>query len=215
MTLDERQQRMLDNGLARIYRGRLIPIIRGAEGDGDGGDGDGDKGGSGGGTGDRTFTPEQQQIVDKIVQERLARAKTAPPADYEDLKAKAAKLDEFEAKNKSELEKANERAAQLERERDDARLEAQETRLRNSIIAAAAGKLADPTDAVALLDRASIEYDGDGSPSNIDELITSLITAKPHLAGRGGGHADQGARSGGNGGGDMNQLLRRAAGHTL
>jgi hypothetical protein len=48
---------------------------------------------SGSGEQPRTFTQEQ---VDKIVQERLARAKATPPADYEDLKAKAARLDEIE-----------------------------------------------------------------------------------------------------------------------
>lgn len=55
----------------------------------------------------KTFTQEQ---VNEIVRERLARAKATPPADYEDLKAKAARLDELEEANKSELERANEAA---------------------------------------------------------------------------------------------------------
>ncbi len=50
----------------------------------------------------KTFTQEQ---LDKIVKERLARAKADVPADYEELKAKAAKLDELEEASKSELEK--------------------------------------------------------------------------------------------------------------
>lgn len=50
----------------------------------------------------RTFTQEQ---VDRIVQERLARAKATPPADYDELKAKAARLDEMEDAQKSELER--------------------------------------------------------------------------------------------------------------
>ena len=40
---------------------------------------------------ERTFTQEQ---VDRIVQERLARAKAQVPPDYEEAKAKAAKYDE-------------------------------------------------------------------------------------------------------------------------
>lgn len=58
--------------------------------------------GSGGGE-PRTFTQEQ---VDKMIQARVARVKSTPPADYEELKAKAAKLDELEEANKTELEKA-------------------------------------------------------------------------------------------------------------
>lgn len=62
-----------------------------------------------------TITMTSQQLA-----ERLARAK---PADYEDLKAKAAKFDEFEQANKSEIERIKDRAAVAERERDVARIE--------------------------------------------------------------------------------------------
>lgn len=55
----------------------------------------------------RTFTQEQ---VDSIVKERLARAKSEKPADYDELKAKAAKYDELEEAKKTELEKVTERA---------------------------------------------------------------------------------------------------------
>lgn len=48
----------------------------------------------------KTITMTSEQLA-----ERLARAK---PADYDDLKAKAEKLDEIEAANKSEIEKAAE-----------------------------------------------------------------------------------------------------------
>jgi predicted Zn-dependent protease len=65
-------------------------------------------GGSGSGTAPKMFTQEQ---VNEIVERRLARAKSTPPADYEDLKAKAAKYDELEQANKSELEKATDAAS--------------------------------------------------------------------------------------------------------
>lgn len=55
-----------------------------------------------------TFT---QEDVNRIVQKRVAKF-----ADYEDLKQKAAKLDEIEEANKSELQKAQERAEELERQ---------------------------------------------------------------------------------------------------
>ena len=64
----------------------------------------------------KTFTQEQ---VDKIVQERLARAKQSVPDDYEELKAKAAKLDEIEDANKSEYDKLSEQYAALRKKHDE------------------------------------------------------------------------------------------------
>ena len=55
----------------------------------------------------KTFTQEE---VNAIVEKRLARAKAEPPADYEELKAKAAKYDEAQEAAKSELTKATEAA---------------------------------------------------------------------------------------------------------
>lgn len=63
-----------------------------------------------GGTETKTFT---QEDVNRIVQNRVAKY-----ADYDDLKAKAAKLDEIEEANKSELQKATERAENLQKELD-------------------------------------------------------------------------------------------------
>ena len=66
---------------------------------------------SGSGTQPKTFTQEQ---VDKIVQERLKRAKSEKPADYDELKAKAAKLDEIEDAQKTELERITEQATKAQ-----------------------------------------------------------------------------------------------------
>lgn len=66
----------------------------------------------------QTFT---QDDVNRIVAQRLARAKTEPPADYAELKEKAAKYDEAQEAAKSELQKATERAERAERELADYR----------------------------------------------------------------------------------------------
>lgn len=58
----------------------------------------------------QTFT---QEDVNRIVQKRVAKY-----SDYEELKAKAAKLDEIEEANKTELEKATERADSLQKQID-------------------------------------------------------------------------------------------------
>ena len=60
----------------------------------------------------KTFTQEE---VNRIVGERVAR-EAGKYSDYEDLKAKATKYDEMEEANKTELEKAQERASALEAE---------------------------------------------------------------------------------------------------
>lgn len=62
----------------------------------------------------KTFTQEE---LDKIVGERLQRERQKY-ADYDDLKTKAAKFDEQEEANKSELQKATERADSLQKELD-------------------------------------------------------------------------------------------------
>lgn len=60
---------------------------------------------------EKTFT---QADVDRIVTNRLAKY-----SDYDTLKAKAEKFDEAEEANKSELEKALEKANKLQTELDD------------------------------------------------------------------------------------------------
>lgn len=63
-----------------------------------------------------TITMTSQQLA-----ERLARAK---PADYDDLKAKAARLDELEEANKSEIQKAQDDAAAAKAAAEKAQAEA-------------------------------------------------------------------------------------------
>lgn len=63
-----------------------------------------------------------QEDLNKVLNERLTRER-AKFADYKDVKAKASRLDEIEEANKSELQKAADRATAAERERDEARIE--------------------------------------------------------------------------------------------
>lgn len=63
----------------------------------------------------QAFEPiASQEALDKIVQARIARER-AKFSDYEELKAKAAKLAEFEESQKSEAEKVAERLAAAEK----------------------------------------------------------------------------------------------------
>lgn len=163
--------------------------------DGDGGAGAADQQG-------RTFT---QAELDRIVQDRLARQKSQF-ANYDELKAKASKFDELEQQNKTELEKANERAAQLEREHAEALQQLQDSRLRTAVVTEAAKRnVVDPDAALALLDRANLEFGDDGTPTNIADAMDQLLKARPYLVGGGrpAGTADLGARGGAVGQGQL------------
>lgn len=77
------------------------------------------------------FKPITSQAdLDKVIGERIKREQSKY-ADYKDLKAKAAKLDEQEQANLSEIEKAQAKVTATEAERDAARAEA--LRLRTAV----------------------------------------------------------------------------------
>lgn len=145
----------------------------------------------------RTFT---QADVDRMFKHRLEEEKRRHFSDYEELKARAARLDEIEAENMSELEK--ERAARTAAEERATRVEkeAQEIQLRSAILAEAAKpdrKIVDP-DLVATLLMGDVEIDADGSPTNVAKAMDSLLEARPYLVASNGGtrgSADQGART--------------------
>lgn len=154
---------------------------------------------------DRSFS---QAEVDRIVQDRLARAKATPPSDYEELKAAAGKLAVIEEANKTELEKERDKAAKAEERATKIEAESKEIKLRSAILAEAAKpdrKVVDTDAVISLLDRSTLELDDAGIPTNIAKAMDSLLEAKPFLVAQGGarGNADQGARKGG-----ANQLAR-------
>lgn len=88
-----------------------------------------------------------------------------------------------------------------QRVRDEALTVANARILKAEVRAAAAGKLADPADALRFLDLSSIEVgeDGEIDAATVASAIDDLITAKPYLAAQGGkrfqGSADGGARN--------------------
>ena len=57
-----------------------------------------------------------QEDFDAAIQARIARERAKIPADYDELKANAAKFAEWQESQKSEAEKQAERTAELERE---------------------------------------------------------------------------------------------------
>ncbi|NOZ27971.1 MAG: hypothetical protein GXP39_07965 [Chloroflexi bacterium] len=70
------------------------------------------------------------------------------------------------------------RLAELERERQERTLQ-YEVKLRASQMG-----IVDPDAAWRLLDLASIEFDEDGTPLNVDQALQELVKAKPYLRGQ-------------------------------
>lgn len=143
---------------------------------------------------ERTFTQEQ---VDRLIRDRLARQK-AQFSDYDEIKARASKLDEIEEANKTELQKATDRLAALERQAAEAQQLARENSLRAAVVSEAAKRnVVDPDAVLALLDRKTLEFDDAGTPTNLGDAITSLLEAKTYLVAgtRPSGAADLGARN--------------------
>lgn len=186
----------------------------GGAGDGDAGAGAGsDDAGAGAGTGagaaggsgdgaaaDRSFQPiTSQDQFDRMVKDRIARVKTTPPDDYEDLKAKAAKLDELEESNKSELEKAQARADKAQKDSEAAIERANKRLIQAEILSeATAQKAIRPEHMHRLIDTGEVTVGDDGQVTGAKEAVEGFLKANPEYVGTGrpGGSADQGARDG-------------------
>lgn len=137
---------------------------------------DDDKGGNSGYT-----PPATQEELNRIISDRLTRERSKF-ADYDDVKAKAQKLDELEEATASETDKkvkaAREEAATEERQRSNAVLIRAEARA-----LAAEAKFRDPKDAVAFLDLGSIKVGDDGSVDSeaLTAALKTLAADKPYL----------------------------------
>lgn len=122
----------------------------------------------------------------------------------------AKQLKAYEDRDKSDLEKANERLLNAE-----ARVSAiRERAVSAEIKARAANTFADPSDAAAFL-RASdyVDDQGEIDEKALDKAISDLLKAKPHLAKEGAPPSfDGGARRTADKPPSMNDLIRQKAG---
>ena len=110
--------------------------------------------------------------------------RNAARREARDLKRRIAEL---EAKASDGKDGADPDAIKAEARRE-ALAQANERILRSEVKAAAAGKLADPADALRLLDLSAFEVDDDGTidEEEIADAIDALLTAKPYLSAQGG-----------------------------
>lgn len=142
---------------------------------------------------EKTFT---QAELDGIIKQRLARA---VPADYDELKARAEKLDALEAGQKTDLEKAVARAERAEAKTTEVETRANSTLKRAAILAEAARQnSADPDVVVALLvNNESITINKEGEVEGTKEAVKALLKEKAYLV-KGAVTGASGGQFGGN-----------------
>lgn len=139
----------------------------------------------------KTFTQEE---VDRLIQERLARA-TKVPDDYEAAKAALDREAQRKEDEKTEVQKLTEAKAAADAERDEARSEVAKVKRETAIQIEAYAQGADAEMVVlALANDESIKL-VKGQIEGAKEAVTALLEKKPHLK------LGQGGRSGGEFGG--------------
>ena len=107
------------------------------------------------------------------------RSTEAKAKELDDLKAK------LEADKLSETEKLQKQLATLQSEHDNAIRAAQERTINYEVrLQAAQMGIVDPDAAAKLLDWSQIEYDDNGSPTNVNDLLKNLLKTRPYLAGK-------------------------------
>jgi hypothetical protein len=126
--------------------------------------------------------PKPEDALGETGQRALAAERQARSAAEKEAKAAKAELEKIQKANMSEQEKAiTEAKAEA---RKEALGEANSRLVRSEVRAAAAGKLADPSDAPALLgdlDR-FVNEAGDVDAKALSSAIDELVKAKPYLA---------------------------------
>jgi len=149
--------------------------------------------------------PEAQALVDSLKAEAIAANKA--------LKETKASLKKIEDSQKSELELATSRTAELEKElasREDALAD---LKLGTQVVDAATDMgFLNPTLARNLVDRKAIVLDESGKATNLDTLLKVVVDQNPYLVGKQGkgkGNAGAGAGRPAPVAQDMNSLLRR------
>jgi regulator of replication initiation timing len=147
-----------------------------------------------GGSGEQQAPPDTLSLDEakKLRQEAQSLRKRLATLEEAAKAADEAKL--------SETERLTRKASDLERqlaERDVALKD--RTVLASTVEAAARLGFANPRLAHRLLDHSEIEFEADGTPSNIDALLKDLLRAEPYLASahaRATGSIDGGSRGG-------------------
>ncbi len=136
-------------------------------------------------------TQEPELTADEIKRELarlrlgLKRANAEAKRERESntsLKEKASELDRLKAEKLSKEEKLANDLAESQKANEQRLIEVQELKLKNAInIHATKLNFHDPEDATRYLDHSLIDYDTNGSPTNIPDLLKTVSALRPYL----------------------------------
>lgn len=158
---------------------------------------------------DTTDTPKPDTKPSGDVPPEVKRALNAANKEAEKLRRE---LKAFQDRDKTDLEKAQERADAAEKRAAELETGRKADKTRTAIIAAAATAGAvDPEAVYRLMDVDTLAVDDDGTPTNAASAVAKVLKDKPYLGGR---TATTEARDRGEPakGSDMSAQIRRAAG---
>lgn len=126
-----------------------------------------------------------RMFADRVNQAERSLLKKLGFEKVEDAESILRKAREHEESEKSELQKAQEKAQQLEKERESWQNRQKETAAQYDVaLKAAKLGIVDPDAAWKLMDKSALEYTDD-KPSNTEQLLQALLKDKPYLAGGG------------------------------
>lgn len=133
------------------------------------------------GNDNKTVTMTQAEL-DQMIQDRALRETRTKFGDYEDVKAKAARLDALEEEQKTELQKAQDKATAAETKAEEREQKANAKLLRAEIVAQAAAQGADVDLTVAYLAGSdAVSVDKDGNVTGVKEAVAAALKSKPNL----------------------------------
>lgn len=128
--------------------------------------------------------PEPEPFDRDLAMDTIRKQRASERQAIQRAKELEAKLREYEQAQLTEQERQARELADLQARQFDWERDTQEARLEAAFYKAAADPklgVADPELAYAVIDRDQVEYDEAGRPTNLPDLITSLLDAKPLL----------------------------------
>lgn len=160
---------------------------------GGGGNSGDDDPSDGAGTNDgKTYTQEE---LNRMFSERARQAESSLLKKLgfekpEELQSALKRLKTIDDGQKTELQKAQDKVAELEQRHTELSSKQKEL-ITQYEVGLAAGKLGivDPDAAYRLLDLAKLEYGEDNKPTNVEKVLGELVKSKPYLVGGSGSSA--------------------------
>lgn len=142
--------------------------------------------------------PATQQQLDRIIRDRLNREREKY-ADYAEAKKKAEEFDKLQEASRTDLEKAQARAQELEEKATKAEQKAMQMAIRSAVINEASKQKALSPEAVyKLIDSNTLTVEDDGTVKGVSEAVTALLEENTFLVGNGfTGNPDGGQRGSG------------------